>query len=200
MSLLKSMRSGLFKGMGIICGGGSVYVEQIINRDDGEALRRDMEAIGNDMWMVIGRENDKWNPLISRNTQQLVSTEPPVREEHINPAVLREQISATVRQIHQGPLPYPDDLVRYEKAISGLADTIMSMALGEQKHRHEMETSVVNSFNVGPWLAFVLGVTSIVAALILLLNGVGWPVLFLIPIGFIPSILSSLYRKKEPIT
>lgn len=62
MSLLRSMRSSLFKGMGIIYGGGTVYVEQIINRDDGEALRRDMEEIGNDMWVVIGRESDKLEP------------------------------------------------------------------------------------------------------------------------------------------
>ena len=39
-----------------------MYVEQIINRDDGEALRRDMDEIGNDMWVVIGRESDKLEP------------------------------------------------------------------------------------------------------------------------------------------
>lgn len=57
MSLLKSLRSSLFKGMGVICGGGSVYVEQIINRSDGEALSLDLEAIGGDMWAVIDRES-----------------------------------------------------------------------------------------------------------------------------------------------
>lgn len=57
MSLLKSIRSSLFKGMGILCGGGYVYVDRIINRDDGEALRLDMEAVGNDMWTVLEREN-----------------------------------------------------------------------------------------------------------------------------------------------
>ena len=58
MSLLKSMRSSLFKGMGIICGGGSAYVEQIISRNDREALSLDLEAIGGDMWAVIDRESD----------------------------------------------------------------------------------------------------------------------------------------------
>ncbi len=56
---LKSMRFSLFKGMGIVCGGGSAYVEQIIRRSDGEALSLDLEAVGGDMWAVIDRESDK---------------------------------------------------------------------------------------------------------------------------------------------
>ena len=43
--------------MGVICGGGSIYVEQIINRSDREALSLDLEAIGGDMWAVIDRES-----------------------------------------------------------------------------------------------------------------------------------------------
>lgn len=123
-----------------------------------------------------------------------------MRGKQAGPAVLQEQASVTVQQIHQGPLPSPDDLERYEKAMPGLGDTIVSMAVGEQRHRHKMEASVVKSFSIGPWLAFMLGVISIVAALILLLNGVGWPVLFLIPTGLIPSALSLYLGKKEPTT
>lgn len=40
-----------------MCGGGSIYVEQIINRSDREALSLDLEAIGGDMWAVIDRES-----------------------------------------------------------------------------------------------------------------------------------------------
>ncbi len=53
------MRFNLFKGMGIVCGGGSAYVEQIIRRSDREALNLDLEAVGGDMWTVIHRESDK---------------------------------------------------------------------------------------------------------------------------------------------
>ncbi len=121
----------------------------------------------------------------------------PKRREKITPDALEEQTSLTVRQIHQGPLPSPDDLVRYEEAMPGLADTIVAMAESEQEHRHKMETIVVKSFSFGPRYAFLLGVLSITATLILFLKGVGWPALFLIPTGLIPSALSSLVRKND---
>ena len=126
-----------------------------------------------------------------------MSEQSPTRRERTGPAVLREQRSLAVQQIYQGPLPSPEDLARYEEVMPGLGDTIVSMATGEQAHRHKMETVAVKSFSVGPWLAFTLGVLSIVAAVILLLNGIGWPALFLIPTGFIPSALSSLPRRNN---
>ncbi len=70
------------------------------------------------------------------------------------------------------------------------------MATSEQTHRHKMEALAVKSFSVGPWLAFTLGVLSIVATVILLLKGI-WPALFLIPVGFIPSTLSSLFWRNN---
>ena len=81
--------------------------------------------------------------------------------------------------------------------MPGLGDTIVSMATSEQAYRHSLETLAVKSFSVGPWLAFVLGMSSIAAAVILLLNGIGWPAFFLIPAGFIPSVLSSLSQKSN---
>ena len=126
-----------------------------------------------------------------------MSEQPPARRERASPSVLHERGSLTVQQVHQGPLPSPNDLARYEKVMPGLGDTIVSMATSEQAHRHKMETLAVKSFSVGPWLAFVLGMSSLAAAVILLLNGIGWPAFFLIPAGFIPSVLSSLSQKSN---
>lgn len=56
---LKLITLGLFRGMNVVFGGGSEYVKHIVNRDDAEALRRDMEAIGGDMWKTIAREEKR---------------------------------------------------------------------------------------------------------------------------------------------
>lgn len=53
MTILKLMSSELFKGMGVLCGGGSAHVSNVIGRDDREALRRDAEVIGLDMWKAV---------------------------------------------------------------------------------------------------------------------------------------------------
>ena len=50
-----------FWGLGLIYGGGSAYVDEIIHRDDATALKRDWEAIGNDMWSVLAQVKHEYD-------------------------------------------------------------------------------------------------------------------------------------------
>ncbi len=58
MKMFKLVTSELFKGMGILCGRGSVYVSNVIGRDDRDAFRRDQEMIGLDMWKAVDRVHE----------------------------------------------------------------------------------------------------------------------------------------------
>ena len=49
-----------------------------------------------------------------------------------------------VRQF-SGPLPEPDDLVRYENLLPGAAERIFTMAEAEQRHRTTMEQATLVS-------------------------------------------------------
>ncbi len=126
-----------------------------------------------------------------------MSTESAVPEEQVTPETHQESQFLAVRQSYSGPLPSPDHLAGFDKVRPGLADTIISMATGEQDHRHRIEFMAALSFSAGPLLAFILGVLSIIATLILYSNGADWPVLFLAPTGFMPAALSALSRKND---
>lgn len=46
---------------------------------------------------------------------------------------------------HQGPLPAPEDLQRYNELLPGAAERIIKMAEAEQQHRHEQERRAIAS-------------------------------------------------------
>lgn len=49
------------------------------------------------------------------------------------------------QKIHQGPLPAPEDLQRYEQLLPGAAERIIKMAELEQQHRHSQEVKAISS-------------------------------------------------------
>jgi hypothetical protein len=49
------------------------------------------------------------------------------------------------QKIHQGPLPAPEDLQRYDDLLPGAAERIIRMAEVEQRHRHEQESKAISS-------------------------------------------------------
>ena len=65
-------------------------------------------------------------------------------------------------QIRTGPLPEPEIIAAYEKALPGAADRIIKMAEKEQSHRHSNESFEVKSRTwsifAGQFFAFGLGV------------------------------------------
>lgn len=74
-----------------------------------------------------------------------------------------------------GPLPPPEILAKYNEALPGLGERIISMAEQQAKHRQNIEKTVIdsNAFvqKVGPFLGFVVAMTAVVGGIILILKG-----------------------------
>ena len=52
---------------------------------------------------------------------------------------IRQAVAHTEIQQWSGPVPSPDALAKYEEVVPGSAQTIISMAVKEQEHRHKMD-------------------------------------------------------------
>lgn len=87
-----------------------------------------------------------------------------------------------VEEFHQGPIPDPHTLERYEKISSGFAERIVSMAEGEQRHRHSCEKVALeqnvknhqernNEIARGQKFGLIIGLTAIAAGTYLAING-----------------------------
>lgn len=83
-------------------------------------------------------------------------------------------MAAYSSQLHIGPLPPPDDLIRYNDAFPGCAERIVTMAERQSQHRQERETVVIDGNNrretQGQWMAFVISILVIVGGLLLIYN------------------------------
>ena len=87
-----------------------------------------------------------------------------------------EAILSIMRQSSfSGPLPPPQILEKYESIVPGSADRIIGMAEKQSEHRRSIEKKVVNSnvFNekLGIAAGFIIGMTGLICATILGLNG-----------------------------
>ena len=74
-------------------------------------------------------------------------------------------VSASISTSYQGPLPPPEMLERYNQVLPNGADRIVSMAESQMRHRHGLESIVING-NVKAQsrtqlFAFLLGVLAI---------------------------------------
>ena len=67
----------------------------------------------------------------------------------------------TTVQQYSGPLPHPDDLIRYNQAVPDAAERILSMAESEMKHRHQEEEKLLNSRIRVTYLSIVLSFISV---------------------------------------
>ncbi|MFB8773464.1 DUF2335 domain-containing protein [Streptomyces broussonetiae] len=78
---------------------------------------------------------------------------------------------------HRGPLPSPESLAEYERALPGLAERIVRMAEAEQGHRHHMErTDLQQDYRVArTGQAFGLVALIVIAALAAYLGFLGHP-------------------------
>jgi len=79
-------------------------------------------------------------------------------------AVQRRQAQVSTRMeqtlFHQGPLPMPEDLARYDQLIANGAERILAMAEKNQTHRQQLEKAVtlsnVRTERLGQYLGFIL--------------------------------------------
>jgi len=64
--------------------------------------------------------------------------------------------------IWMGPIPPPEILAGYDKALPGAADRILAMAETQQKHRHGMESKVLDSHiarsQQGLWCGLIVAI------------------------------------------
>jgi uncharacterized membrane protein len=85
-----------------------------------------------------------------------------------------QQIAVAMAQF-VGPLPPPAMLEHYNRVFPGCAERIIKMAEGQALHRQGLEQAVVQSKidneRRGQWCAFVLGMTGVIGAVLLLAMG-----------------------------
>lgn len=77
-----------------------------------------------------------------------------------------------------GPIPHPETLQAYNLVVSGAAERIIAMAESEAAHLHAMEKAVLEAHKsevkTGQWMAFVLAIIAIGAAVYLSIIGAYW--------------------------
>lgn len=77
--------------------------------------------------------------------------------------------------MYSGPLPAPEDLIRYNEAFPGCAERIVVMAEHQSDHRRGLESRVVDQ-NIkhdhrGQTLGFVIALVGIVGSMVLMDRG-----------------------------
>jgi uncharacterized membrane protein len=65
---------------------------------------------------------------------------------------------------YSGPLPRPEDLIRYNDAVPGAAERIITMAEKEMEHRHETENRLIKNRIK---LSFVSVILSFISVLVM---------------------------------
>jgi uncharacterized membrane protein len=114
---------------------------------------------------------------------------------------------------YSGPLPAPEMLVQYDRALPGLAERIVRMAerpheemATEQAHRHALERSIVGHSGqyrtTGLWMGFAVAVLSLMAAFYCAIHGywIGVAGFLCLPIVGVVSVLvtGKPWAQKKP--
>jgi uncharacterized membrane protein len=90
-------------------------------------------------------------------------------------AKVAQSASLTVSQTYSGPLPAPEDLVRYDAIVPGMAERLLTKFEKQADHRMDLERHViywdVRRANAGLLAAFVFGVIVLLAAVWLIVSG-----------------------------
>lgn len=97
---------------------------------------------------------------------------PRVVNPSLSPQIERREISRIEASFSSGPLPPPSDLAKYDQVFPGCAQRIVQMAESQSQHRQTLESAVVRGNvrrqAVGQWLAFVLGLVTIIGGIVLI--------------------------------
>ena len=97
-------------------------------------------------------------------------------------------------KFHQGPLPAPDDLMKYERICPGAAERILKMAENEQKTINKLKLKEFRSSRLGLIFGFISLFFMLVITALSVLCGESWVAGVLIAVVSGCSILIS--RKK----
>jgi len=112
-----------------------------------------------------------------------------------------QDVRAIIRQEFSGPLPPPSALEKYNEIIPNGAERIMAMAEEQSKHRRALETKALNTDSrnslLGVVFAFILGLTAIVAGVIVVFTGHSWPGTILGSAGLVGLVSAFIYGTRE---
>jgi uncharacterized membrane protein len=131
------------------------------------------------------KENSNKEPLgeLQRSSQSdEITAEIVARQIRDNPDVLSSPSvvkAILMSKSHKGPLPPPEDMVAYDKAVPGLAERITRMAELGQQHSIKMDKDALEGnfaeARRGQGYAFVIAMTGILGGCILIGLGHDWP-------------------------
>lgn len=83
--------------------------------------------------------------------------------------------SKSEARFFQGPIPEPETLIRYNDAVPGAADRIITMAEQQQQHRFVLEkkavTATLNRAYLGQIFGFIIGMFCVGVAGYVMNNG-----------------------------
>ena len=93
----------------------------------------------------------------------------------VNQRLTHGQIMVTATDSTSGPLPSAEQFALYVKAQPDAGDRILTLAEKQQAFRHKADNRIITAYN---WLSFagllanlIVGVSPIIAAVLLALNG-----------------------------
>lgn len=113
----------------------------------------------------------------------------------------KKEIMASVQQMtYSGPLPPASELAGYKRVLADAPERILMMAENEQSHRHDIDHRMLSAGRweslIGQFLAFVIVIACLGAAVYLTMNGHEWVAVALI--GIIAALATIFYLKKAP--
>ncbi len=115
----------------------------------------------------------------------------------------RHTVSASVQQleISQGPLPHPEVFGQYDQILPGSAERLLRLVEQEAEHRRAMETQQLRSeiieTRIGQFMAFLIGIFTIVAGSYTALHGAQVPGAFIGSGGVIGLVTVFIYGRKR---
>ena len=100
----------------------------------------------------------------------------PVETTGNKPLSTQQQLVAQAAfNIHQGPLPSPEILIRYNEAVPDAANRVIVMAENQAAHRQNLERKVIESdiknSRTGLHYGLIIGLTTVIGAVICITNG-----------------------------
>ena len=105
-------------------------------------------------------------------------SKPPQNDPSKPPAKREANSAVATAEFFAGPLPSPDILARYEQIIPGAAERILAIAEADVKHQREIEFAALHaeesSVRRGQWLGFVVALFALTTSIVALYLGSPW--------------------------
>jgi uncharacterized membrane protein len=99
----------------------------------------------------------------------------PEKDKHKEVQKQMRQLEVSTAQFHVGPLPPPEQLLKYNEAVTNGAERILAMAEKQTAHRQSLETKVIDAdIKRSYWglaAGFAVTVLALSASTLLIYNG-----------------------------